>query len=84
MTNEELILKKLEVLDKIEKTMIVMQNDITGIKGDITGIKGDIKGIKDDIADIKETLSDHTIALNTLVAWAEDVGRVVNVPLLKV
>ena len=73
MTNEEMILQKLDV----------MQNDIAGIHNDIAGMKGDIAGIKDDIADIKETLAVHTDSLNTLIEWAEEVAVVVRIPFAK-
>lgn len=76
--------------DKILELLAGMKADITGMKADIAGIKADITGIKQEqaamretIAEMKETLDEHTIALNTLIEWADDAQVVVKIPFAK-
>ncbi len=47
-------------------------------------MKGEMCKMQDDIAEIKETVSDHTVALNELLAWADDAQVVVKIPFGKV
>lgn len=49
----------------------------------LSEMKADIADMKADIADMKETLDEHTIALNTLIEWADDAQVVVKVPFAK-
>ncbi len=51
---------------------------------DVVSMKGEMCKMQDDIAEIKETVSDHTVALNELLAWADDAQVVVKIPFGKV
>ena len=80
--------------EKILEILSAMQSDISGMKGDIAGLKEDVAGLKEDVAGLKEDmarvnkileehteiLEDHSVALNELLAWAEDVQVVVRIP----
>ena len=70
MTNEE---KILEILS-------VMQSDLSALKEDVAGLKEDVATIKEIQAQHTEILEEHSIALNELVAWADDAQLVVKVP----
>ena len=71
MTNEELILQK---LDEIQKDVAGLKQDVAVLKQDVAELKLDVAVLKEDVAEIKETLNNHTIALNTLIEWAEAVA----------
>ncbi|MGM9670676.1 MAG: hypothetical protein ACI3XD_03780 [Oscillospiraceae bacterium] len=69
--------------DKILELLTRMEADITGMKADITGIKQEQAAMRETIADMKETLDEHTVALNTLIEWADDAQVVVKIPFAK-
>lgn len=69
--------------DKILALLSDMKADIAEMKADIAGIKQEQAEMKADIADMKETLDERTIALNTLIEWADDAQVVVKVPFAK-
>ncbi len=53
----DLILSKLDKLDKLEERTTGIESDITDIKNNIAGIETDIAGIKDDITGIKDNIA---------------------------
>lgn len=53
------------------------------MQSDMAEVKNDLAGVKDDLAGVKGTLAEHTIALNTLIEWADDAQVVVKVPFAK-
>lgn len=80
MNNED---KILEMLTRMEADITGMKDDITGMKADIAGIKQEQAAMRETIAEMKETLDEHTIALNTLIEWADDAQVVVKIPFAK-
>ena len=69
--------------EKILEILSAMQGDISAMKADISGLKEDVAGLKEDVAILKEVQEDHTVALNELLAWAEEVQVVVRIPFAK-
>ena len=61
-----------------------LKSDVTTLKSDIVSMKSEMRKMQDDIEEIKETVSDHTVALNELLAWADDAQVVVKIPFGKV
>ena len=87
MSNEE---KILEILSAMQGDISGIKADISGLKQDVAGLKEDVAGLKEDVAILKEDVAilkevqeDHTVALNELLAWAEEVQVVVRVPFAK-
>ena len=94
MSNEE---KILEILSAMQGDISGIKADISGLKQDVAGLKEDVAGLKEDVAGLKEDVAilkedvailkevqeDHTVALNELLAWAEEVQVVVRVPFAK-
>ena len=80
MSNEE---KILEILSAMQGDISAMKEDISVLKEDVAGLKQDVAGLKEDVAILKEVQEDHTVALNELLAWAEEVQVVVRVPFAK-
>ena len=66
--------------EKILEILSAMQSDISGMKGDIAGLKEDMARVKKIQEEHTEILEDHSVALNELLAWAEDVQVVVRIP----
>ena len=61
-----------------------LKSDVGTLKSDVVSLKSEMHKMQGDIEEIKETLSDHTVALNELLAWADDAQVVVKIPFGKV
>jgi len=58
-------------------------NVLEVIQGSIKVIQNDISDIKEDIAILKEDSEEFRSNLNTLIEWSDDVGKLMQVDLVK-
>lgn len=53
---QELILKKLEILDTLNSAVSNLSSDVSGLKEDVSGLKEDVSGLKEGQKEIKTEL----------------------------
>ncbi len=68
----DLILTKLEKIDKLEADMQSMKNDIQDIKYEIQGMKDEIQGMKDDIQGMKNDIQELNHRMTSLELHIEN------------
>ena len=71
-------------LSEMQGDIVSLKSDVSTLKSDVVSMKSEMHKMQGDIEEIKETLSDHTVALNELLAWADDAQVVVKIPFGKV
>lgn len=63
-----------------EKILSVLES----MNGRLDKIEGRIGDLEASVKEIKETLDEHTVALDALIEWTDNVQEIVRVPFAKV
>jgi septal ring factor EnvC (AmiA/AmiB activator) len=87
MSNDEKILC---ILEEMQGDIKSLKNDVASLridtgnmKIDIAELKTDMSVLREDIETLKENDEEFRANLNTILEWADDVGRIEQIPLIK-
>lgn len=74
MTNEEL-------LAAITAQFNELKGEIKELRSDVEDLKGEVKDLRSNVEDLKEDCEITRDGVNTLLEWADTVGKITNYPI---